>query len=105
MTIDKMYLWVNLSDITEVGIIYPLGSPLFVMVRPSLGDKLLTYLAYKSGGAVDRIYFVIRCTEERALAIRDGIELIGRHKLGRKVRTRLTKREPGKSWERRALQH
>ena len=98
-----MVLWVNLSDLVDVGMASPMGSPLFLMIRADLGDELLPYTVYKPGGAVDRVYFVIQCTENRAQAIQGGIELIGRCRLGRKVRTRLTRGEPTKSWGRRPL--
>jgi hypothetical protein len=94
------YLWVNLCDIQSCGVIPNLGSPLMWMVQSRLGDRLLNYVAMSSHGAADDEYLVVECSEDRALAMKDAMELIGVRKMKRKIRTRITAGEPTDAWRR-----
>lgn len=94
-----MYLWLNLSDIFELGTIGPLGSLLNLMLRES---ELLPGHWSKIGGNVDEVYIVIECaTYDRVVILKDALEVIGKRKLGRNVRTRVTVRKPGRHWKHR----
>lgn len=91
-----MFLWLNLSDIFELGTIDPFGSPLNLLLREG---ELLPGHWSKQGGGVDEAYLVVECVDHsRVAALKDALEVIGKRKLGRKVRTRVTEREPGKQW-------
>lgn len=91
-----MFLWLNLSDIFELGTIDPLGSPLNLLLREG---ELLPGHWSKRGGDVDEVYLVVECpTYDRIVILKDALEVIGKRKLGRKVRTRVTVRKPGKVW-------
>ena len=92
-TQPKKYLWIRLTDIDELGTIGPLGSPINLMIRDDLGDRLVgTVMARK--GEIDEAYIIIEATEERIEAIKDGLDLIGEKKLGRRIRTKVTKKLP-----------
>jgi len=91
------YLWVNLCDLHKVGTIGPLGSPRTFMLCKNLGDELLEG-AYYSPRSLDDNFVVVSSSPERCEDIRAAIELIGEKKIGRKVRTRLTAKPPGKTW-------
>ena len=91
-----MYLWLNLSDIFELGTIGSLGSPLNLLLQEG---ELLPGHWSKQGGGVDEVYLVVECTTyDRVVALKDALEVIGKRKLGRNVRTRVTVRKPGKHW-------
>ena len=92
-----VYLWLNLTDLDELGTIGPLGSPLMLMVNQQFGDNLLGAVL-KANGALDDTWAVVECTTERAAAIRDGIEVVAQRKLSRPMRTKITKRPPGPGW-------
>lgn len=90
---DKVYLWVNLPDLSVIGTIGPFGSPLNMMVQSDLGDELLPGGAYDHN-SVDHNYVLVHCAPERAEAIQGGLEVIGKTKLRRKLRTRITAKLP-----------
>lgn len=94
-----MYLWVNMTDLLRVGTIGAFGSVLNMMVRSELGDELLDGAVYKPGHAMDDVFIIVKCTEERAEAIAGGLEVIGERKLHRKVRTHTTQNPPGGAWQ------
>jgi hypothetical protein len=71
-----------------------------LMVQSRLGDKLLNYVAMSSHGAIDDEYLMVECSEDRASAMKDAMELIGVRKMKRKVRTRVTIGEPTDAWRR-----
>lgn len=92
-----MFLWLNLSDIVELGTIASFGSPLNLMLQEG---ELLPGHWHKYGGSVDEVYLVAECaTYDRVVILKDALELIGKKKRGRKVRTRVTVRKPGKVWK------
>ena len=93
-----MYLWVNLMDLHSVGTIGPFGSPLNLMIKQDLGDELLPGAYYQPKGNLDDNYVVVAATEDRAKAIGDALEMIGKRKIGRKIRMRTTVNPPGKTW-------
>jgi len=90
---NHVYLWVNLCDLHKVGTLGPFGSPLNLMIRPDLGDKLLDNTVYHKN-KLDDMFVLVQCLPDRADALQDAIELIGNKKIGRKVRTRITKTMP-----------
>lgn len=91
------YLWVNLSDLSMLGKIGAFGSPLNLMIRSDLGDELLAG-AVLHPNRLDDTFVIVQATPERCEAIQGGIELAGERKLGRKIRTRITKNMPRKPW-------
>jgi len=93
-----VYLWVNLCDLQAIGLIGGVFSPLKMMVQESLGDRLLDGVFWSVKQAMDNIFVVVECTEQRAEDMQGGLEVIGQRKLGRKIRTKTTKRPPGKTW-------
>lgn len=93
-----MYLWINLCDLHGIGRIGGVFSPLKMMVQERLGDKLLDGSFWSAKRALDDVFVVVECTEERSQALQGGLEVIGNRKLGRKIRTRTTKNPPGKIW-------
>lgn len=94
-----MYLWVNMTDLLQMGTIGVFGSVLNMMIRSELGDELLDGAVYKPGHAMDDVYIIVKCAEERAVAIAGGLEVIGERKMRRKVRTHTTKNPPGGAWQ------
>jgi len=91
-----MFLWLNLSDVSELGTIGPFGSPINLLLREG---ELLSGHWSKQGGGVDEVYLVVECiTNDRVAVLKDALEVIGKRKLGRDVRTRVTTHEPGKQW-------
>ena len=94
-----MYLWVNLADLSSIGTIGPLGSPLKMMILPEKGDELLSVSVFDHN-RVDDIFVLVSCTLERATAISEAMELIAQRKLGRKIRLRTSEKMPetGKKW-------
>lgn len=97
---SKVYLWINFADLTGLGTIGPFGSPLNFMIRKELGDCLLPGVYVKRKlDKLDEQFVVIECTPDRALAIKPAIELLGKRKIGRVIRTRQTTGLPNKAWE------
>ena len=95
---QQQFLLINLCDLSHLGTLGPLGSPLNLMLRPDLGDELLPG-AYYRGDGLDENFVVVRTTPERAQALRDGLNVIGQRKLGCKVRTMVRQRLPsGDGW-------
>lgn len=100
------YLWVNLCDLSEIGIMPSINtSPLMLMVIDNLGDKLLPGVWYNPKGACDEEYVLIESSGDRCEAIKEAIELIGVKKMGRKVRTRSTVNPPRSTWEHVLFRH
>jgi hypothetical protein len=93
-----MHLWINLMDLDSVGRVGAFGSPLNLMIRKDLGDELLPGAYYKPSGNLDDNYVVVKTTDDRAEAIGGALELIGKKKIGRKIRMRTTVNPPGKAW-------
>lgn len=87
---DHLFLLVNLADLSLLGDT-GLGNPLILMICPDLGDEIL-------GGSVgiklDEASVVIQATPERCKAIREGIQLVGREKIGRPVRCKVRRTAP-----------
>lgn len=94
----KLYLWVNLMDLSTLGTIGPFGSPLNLMIRKELGDELLPGCYYHPQ-RLDDNFVVVETKPDRARALVDCLEMIGKRKINRKVRTRITVRLPGKPWQ------
>ena len=93
-----MYLLVNILDLDLLGKIGPLGSPLNLMIQEHLGDRMLPGGVY-SKSRLDDCFFIVECTEERATAIEGALHVIGKRKIGRKIRTLQYKNIPnGKGW-------
>ena len=81
------YLWVNLCDLTELGTIPGFGSPLDLMLQEE--DTLLP--GYRIvGGKVDDTYILVQTTPDRAQGLQDALGVIGRQKIGRAVRCRIS---------------
>lgn len=95
-----MYLWINLTDLQEIGTLGQLGSPLNFMVRPDLGDKMHLGCWEKDRGPLDQIYVVLECSPERADAITGGLQVVfsRKAKSKRPFRTRKTANLPGPAW-------
>lgn len=89
------YVWVNVCDLSSCEpVLGGLCVPLLVFDGC---DKLGGYL--KTGGNVDECYLVYKVDDEsRAQAMPDCFEMMGKRKIGRKIRTRLTANPPGKEW-------
>jgi len=75
-----------------------MGSFINLMICPEAGDRLLDGAVMKRGGALDENYIIIETTQERVDALVPAIELVGRKKIGRKIRTRTTVNLPRKVW-------
>ncbi len=92
MKAEKKYLLINLYDLSSLGTVGPLGSPLNLMVRPELGDTLNTNTTIYKGPNADDEFVIFESSQERCLAVQAGLELIGKRKIGRKIRTFLRSR-------------
>lgn len=97
MNEEKVYLWVNLIDLSDVGTVGPFGSPLNFMIRKDMGDELLPG-SYFNPKMIDETYVIIECTSQRAEAIKGGLSVQGPRKIGREIRTKVTAKLPGKTW-------
>jgi len=93
---NEEYLWLNLSDLSEMGSVGNLCNPIYFMVCPDLGDENVG--TYAHADKLDEVYIVLKSSAERCKAIREAMELIGEKKIGRKVRTRTTKNSPRANW-------
>lgn len=93
-----MYLWVNVADLDTMGTIGPLGSPLNLMVRQDLGDTLLPGGVFNRG-RIDEIFVIVECTQERATAIKECLEVMSKVKIKRALRTRITENPPNGKWQ------
>ena len=89
------YIWVNVCDISSCEpVLGGLCIPLLVFDGC---DKLGCY--FKPGGNVDESYLVYKVDDEsRAQAMPDCFELIGKRKISRKIRTRLSVKPPDDTW-------
>lgn len=96
------HLWVNLTDLMYPAMRVPMaGSVLSLLINSELGDRRLDggYLRKKNTGRIDDIFVVIQCIDDaRPQAIKAALESIGKEKIGRKVRTRITANPPGGAW-------
>ena len=92
---DKQYLWINLADLADLGKIGSFGSPLNLMVKPELGDKLLPG-AWCSEERVDETYIVVFSSPVRCVAIKDALNILAERKLRRRMRCRITAHAPQK---------
>ena len=91
MPTDNNFLWINLLDLDSLGHIPGFGTPLNLMLRPDLGDNLLDgAFCQKKLDRMDEVFLVVGCTEDRATAIKDCLEMLGKRKIKRVVRTRIT---------------
>ena len=93
MSNEKCFLWVNAADLSQMGNIGPFGSPLKMMVLPNLGDKLLDIALYDVD-RMDNLFAIVECTPDRAIIIEDALIVIGKAKIKRAIRTRITKELP-----------
>lgn len=89
-----MYLWVNLADLHSVGTISGLGSPLNLMLLED--DEMGGVFSHAS--KIDEVYVVVYTSRHEE--IKGGLDVLGKRKIGRVVRTRVTKNRPTKSWRR-----
>ena len=94
---DRVLLAINLTDLSTLGTIGALGSPLNLMLRTDAGDELLPGAYFKVGGDLDAGFILVRTTAERAQVLQAGLVVIGQRKLGRKVRTQVRQRLPNTS--------
>ena len=93
---QQQLLLINLCDLSDLGTLGPLGSPLNLILRPE--DELLPG-AYYRRSVLDQNFVVVRTSPERARLLSEGLNVIGRRKMGRKVRTSMRKRLPhGDGW-------
>jgi hypothetical protein len=92
------FLLVNLCDLDYLRM--PVfGNALTLMIREDLGDRLLPGAWIRESGKVDEMYVIVEATAERAEAIAGGLEVIGKRKMGRRVRTETRAKVPtGKGW-------
>jgi hypothetical protein len=101
MNEEKVYLWVNLIDLSEMGTIgkgdSSFGSPLNFFIMKRFGDELLPG-SYFNPKMIDETYVIIECTPQRAEAIKGGLSVQGPRKIGREIRTKVTAKLPGKTW-------
>jgi len=99
MSEEKMYLWLNISDLSDLGGIGSFGSPLNFMIRPALGDELLTGHAMHRCH-LDENYLLVHATPDRIAAINDAMQMISERKRnGQKIRHRITPYRPQhKTW-------
>ena len=98
MNDDKVHLAVNLADLSGLGTLGSLGSPLNLMLREDLGDELLPGAWQPTGGVLDGAVILVRTTRERAEDLMGGLEVVGKRKLGRKLRCSIRKAIPSKGW-------
>ena len=92
----RVFLWVNLGDLSEIGSVGGIGL-LHFLVRAESGDVLLPGVAMHEK-QTDEAYFLIECTDARATIITDALGVIALRKIKRQVRTRTTVNPPDKSW-------
>lgn len=97
------HLWINATDLMYPALQIPLvGSVVNLLISTELGDRRLDGTYYKPGGRIDDMFTVFECTDrERAQAIVTALELIGKEKVGHKIRTRTTAGPPTSAWLRR----
>lgn len=101
MPADNKFLWINLLDLDSLGHIPEFGTPLNLMIRPDLGDDLLEgAFCQKKLDLMDEVFVVVGCTEDRAIAIKDCLEMLGKKRIRRVVRTRITANLPNEAWKR-----
>jgi len=86
------YLWANIPDLTMLKPLPPLGNPAMLLFSSKFGDNLVGSVIHPD--RLDDAFLVFETTEERAGILRDALELIGNKKIGRKIRTRITKGKP-----------
>lgn len=96
---NKEYLWVNIIDLADCGTLGLVGGFLNLMVCSELGDRRLAGGVMSVRGNLDAVFVVIETTPERVEALVPAIQLVGQRKIGRDIRTRVTKRPPGKGWK------
>ncbi len=98
MNNERVYLMINLCDLHQLGAIGSLGSPLKMFINRELGDTLVNQAVYDRK-QLDQNFVLVHCKPERADAIKNGLAVISKKKLGRAVRTRIRKTYPsGKKW-------
>lgn len=94
-----MYLWINLSDLSDCGAVPGMGSPATMLIRGELGDNQLPGVYYNPA-RLDESFVVVETSQERCEAIDGGLQVIGKYKNRRlhRIRTRVTAKAPDKSW-------
>lgn len=97
MNEEKVYLWVNLIDLSDVGPLASFGSPLNFFILKDKGDQLLDG-SYFNPKVIDETYVIVECTKDRAEAIKGGLSVVGPRKIGREIRTKVTAKLPGNTW-------
>ncbi len=94
------HLWINAIDLMLPALHGPFGTMLNLFVNEELGDQRLPGAVYNPKSAVDQLFIVVECQNDaRPEAIRDALELIGKEKIGRKIRTRITAGHPTSPWK------
>ena len=93
----RVFLWINLGDLSEIGNVGPFGLLNF-LVRAESGDILRPGVAMHEGGRIDDVYMLVECTESRATIITDALNLIASRKIKHHIRLRTTVNPPDKSW-------
>lgn len=87
------YLWVNLADLGQLGSMPIAGTPLNLLINPEFGDRMLPGY-FTTSKRMDEACIVVETTPERTTIIKDALELISQRKMGRKLRTKITKTPP-----------
>ena len=91
-----MFLWISLTDLLEFDN-SALGSPLALILNE---DEWPEY-AVCSSTSFDQAFIIIECKdEERAHSLATVLRLLGKRVLGRPVRCKVTRQEPGPKWRR-----
>ena len=95
---EDVLLAINLCDLSGLGTLGPLGSPLNLMLREDLGDELLPGAWQPANGVLDGGIVLVRTTPERAEALQGGLEVIGKAKIRRPVRCTVRQQMPDAHW-------
>ena len=98
MNDDKVLLAINLCDLSGLGTLGPLGSPLNLMLRGDLGDELLPGAWQPTNGVLDGGIVLVRTTPARAEALKGGLEVVGKAKIKRRVRCQVRRQMPDAHW-------
>ena len=98
MSKDRVFLWVNLSDLSALGIVGGTTSPLTWMLMD--GDELLPEAYMRRGGNFDDAWVIVETNREgRAGVLEDALKAIATAKKRGRLRIRITARRPGASWK------
>ena len=92
----RVFLWVNLGDLSVIGNVGGTGL-LHFLVRAEAGDVLRSGIAMHKDN-LDEAYVLIECTESRATIITDALDIIALRKMKRHARTKTTVNPPNATW-------